>query len=80
MLSKVFECPVSELDIGNYRYDMTDIATAIKYTKMYLTSGTLPAILVVRQANKRYKVQTNVISFIVGNTLSLSTIPAQEIT
>jgi hypothetical protein len=80
MLSQLFECPMSEIDIGTYQYDMTDVAVAVKYTKMYLTTGVLPSILVIRQANKRYKIQTNVIAYIVAHNLSLSTIPAQEIT
>lgn len=79
MLSKVFECPMSEVDIGNYNYDMTDIAVAIKYTKMHLTNNMLPPILVVRQPNGRYKVHTNIIAYLVAHTLSLSTIPAQEL-
>lgn len=80
MLSQVFDCPMSELDVGNYTYDATDVAVGIKYTKMFLTHGKLPPILVVRQHNGRFKVQTNIIAFLVANTLSLSTIPAQEIT
>ncbi len=79
MLGQVFECPVSQLDIGNHQYDCTDIAVAIKFTKMFLTEHKLPTILVVRQANGRFKVQTNVIAYVVAHTLSLSTITAQEI-
>jgi hypothetical protein len=79
MLSSPFDCPLSDLDIGNYNYDAVDVATAIKYTKMYLTTDTLPAIIVVRQPNGRFRVQTNVIAFVVAHTLSLSTIKAQEL-
>ena len=71
---------MSDLDIGNYNYDETDIATAIKYTKMYLTTHVLPPIIVVRQRNGRFKVQTNVIAYVVAHNLSLSTIQAQELT
>lgn len=79
MLGPLFECPLTELDAPRYQFDETDIAVAIKYCKMFLTTGVLPAIMVTRQGNGRFRVQTNVISFVVANTLSLSSIPAQEL-
>ena len=75
----MFECPLDKLDVLNVNVDCSDIATAIILTKEYLTTGKLPTIMVRRMRNGRYYVRTNIIAYYVAHTLSLPTIPAQEI-
>jgi hypothetical protein len=78
-LKRVFDCPIKYTDCEQTHFDGTDIALAIRETKSYLTTGKLSTIIVVRQPNGRWKVQTNVIAFIAAHTLGLLSIPAQEL-
>ena len=79
MLKPKFDCPVAQIDTDISDYDANDVAMSIRETKSYLTTGQLSTIIVVRQRNGRWKVQTNVIAFLVAHCLGVLSIPAQEL-
>lgn len=79
MLKPKFDCPTNQIDTDISDFDANDIAMSIRETKSYLTTGNLSTIIVVRQRNGRWKVQTNVIAFLVAHCLGVLSIPAQEL-
>jgi hypothetical protein len=78
-LKPLFDCTVGMIDCERSDFDSTDLAMAIRETKRYLTHGQLSTIIVVRQRNGRWKVQTNIVTYLVAHCLGLLSIPAQEL-
>lgn len=79
-LSNPFDCPMDKIDCPNITLmlEATDVSTAVKITRDYLTKGVFPTIIVLRRRDGRYYVRQNIVAYVVAHTLSLSTIPAQE--
>ena len=79
-LSPVFQVPVRKIDVGNYEYDGTDVAMAVRITRDYATKGVLPAPLIVKRTkNGCYKVRSGVPSLIVAHTLGIESVGCQEV-
>lgn len=75
----MFQCPTNKIDVDRHDYTEDDVGMAVRETKRFLTTGALLPIMVRRMRNGRYKVQTNFITYLVAHTLSLPTVPCQEI-
>lgn len=79
-LSPVFQVSVRKIDVGDYSFDGTDVAMAIRITRDYSLKGTLPAPLIVKRTkNGRYKVRSGVPSLIVAHTLGIESVGCQEV-
>lgn len=77
-LKPTFDCPTDKIDAECATVDCTELALAVKITKDYLTGKGFSPTIVRRQRNGRFKVQTNVITFLVAHSLGVLSIPVQE--